>query len=289
MSTQAGPASRTTAPRTSASLETRFAATARSEWIKFRSLRSGPAVLLATAVILPVTAWLLCGYYGRNWATMSPAGRASFDPVFSSLRGIEGAQLFVGALGVITVTGEYTSGLIRGTFIATPQRIQVIAMKAAIFAAVVWAWCTLLSFAAFFIGQPLLSSAAAGGPGKSDTAKHVAIGDPGVLTAVFGGGLYLTLVGLLGFFIGVLLRRTPGALAALFAILLVLPLAVALLGGALGAHLAEFLPGSGGEEIFKLLHGGAYTLGPWPGFAVDAAWVAAAAAAALLLVRRTDA
>jgi ABC-type transport system involved in multi-copper enzyme maturation permease subunit len=242
-------------------------------------VRSGPAVLLATAVILPVTAWLLCAYYRHSWATMSPAGRASFDPVFMSLRGIEGAQLFVGALGVISVTGEYASGLIRGTFIATPQRIQVIAMKATIFAAVVWAWCTLLSFAAFFIGQSLLSS----------PAKHVAIDDPGVLTAVFGGGLYLTAVGLLGLFTGVLLRRTPGALAALFAILLVVPVAIALLPGATSAHLAEFLPGSGGEEIFKLLHAGAYTLGPWQGFAVDAAYVAAAAAAAFLLVRRRDA
>jgi ABC-2 type transport system permease protein len=130
-----------TAPRTSASLETRLRATARSEWIKFRSVRSSPAVLLATAVILPVTAWLLCAYYRNNWATMSPASKASFDPVFISLRGIEGAQLFAGALGVITATGEYTSGLIRSTFIATPQRAQVIAMKAMIFAAVVWAWC----------------------------------------------------------------------------------------------------------------------------------------------------
>jgi hypothetical protein len=268
-----------TAPPASAPLESRLLATARSEWIKFRSVRSSPAVLLAAAVILPVTAWLLCGYYHGSWATMSPASKASFDPVFISLRGVEGAQLFVGALGVITVTGEYSSGLIRGTFIATPQRAQVIALKAVIFAAVVWAWCTLVSFAAFFIGQSLLSS----------PAKHGAIGDPGVLTAVFGGGMYLALVGLLGLFIGVLLRRTPGALAALFGILLVVPVAVRLLGGNISEHLAEFLPDSGGEEIFKLLHGGAYTLGPWQGFAVDAAWVAAAAAAAFLLVRRRDA
>ena len=272
-----------TASRTGASLETRFRATARSEWVKFRSVRSGPAVLLSTAVVLLAGAWLICHGYRDGWATMSPAGRASFDPVFMSLRAIEGAQLFVGALGVITVTGEYTSGLIRGTFIATPQRAQVIALKAVIFAAVVWAWCTLLSFAAFFLGQAALSS----------PAKHVAIGAPGVLTAVFGGGLYLTAVGLLGLFTGVLLRRTTGALAALFGILLVLPEALGLLPGTLSQHLAEFLPDNGGEEIFHLLHGGLhggeYTLGPWPGFAVDAAWVAAAAAAAFVLVRRRDA
>ena len=105
----------------------------------------------------------------------------------------------------------------------------------------------------------------------------------------YSGEAYLTLVGLLGLFIGVLLRRTPAALAMLFGILLVLPVAVGLLGGKISAQLAEFLPDSGGEEIFKLLHGGAYTLGPWQGFAVLAAWVAAAAAAAFQLVRRRDA
>src|SRR5262249_56949331 len=117
-----------------------------------------------------------------------------------------------------------------------------------------------LSFAAFFIGQALLSS----------PAKHVTLGDPGVLTAVFGGGLYLTAIGLLGLFIGVLLRRTPAALAALFGILLVLPVAVGLLGGKVGAQLAEFLPDSGGGGIFKLLHGGASTLRPRHGLAPPA-------------------
>ncbi len=81
------------APRTSTSLETRFRATARSEWIKFRSVPSGPAVLFTTALILLVTAWLLCAYYRHSWATMSPASKASFDPVLISLarygRGME--------------------------------------------------------------------------------------------------------------------------------------------------------------------------------------------------------
>jgi ABC-type transport system involved in multi-copper enzyme maturation permease subunit len=268
-----------TAPRTGASLETRLRATAHGEWIKFRSVRSGPAVLLATAVILPAGAWLVCHGYRDGWATMSPGDKASFDPVYSSLIAILPTQLFVGALGVMTVTGEYASGLIRGTFLATPQRAQVIAMKATIFAAVTWVWCTLLSFAAFFIGQSLLSS----------PATHVAIGDPGVLTAVFGGGLYLTLVGLLGLFIGVLVRRTPAALAALFGLVLVLPVACGMLSGKIGAQLGEFLPGNAGGEIWKLLRGGAYTLGPWQGLGVLAAYVAAAGAGALVLVRRRDA
>jgi ABC-type transport system involved in multi-copper enzyme maturation permease subunit len=279
VSAQAGYDPRAEVPRADVPLRSRFLATARSEWIKFRSVRSSPAVLLATAAILLVGAWLLGAGYRNGWATMSANQRASFDPVFVSMRGIELAQLFVGALGVTSVTGEYSSGLIRGTLIATPQRIQVLAMKALIFAAVVWTWCTVLSFAAFFLGQHLLES----------PATHVAIGDPGVLTAVFGGGLYLTLVGLLGLFLGVLVRRTPAALAALFGILVVLPIALAMLPGRIGALLGEFTPGGAGEEIWKLLHGGSYTLGPWQGFGVLTAYVAGAAAAAFALLRWRDA
>ena len=207
MSAQAG-----TVPRRGIRLDSRLRATARSEWIKFRSVRSGPFALVATALIVVVGAWLL-GASNRGSAAASPASKAAFDPVFTVLQGIELAQLFIGALGVITVTGEYTSGLIRGTFVATPQRAQVLAMKALVFTVVVWACCTAMSFAAFFLGQSVLSP-----------AKHVGIGDPGVLTAVFGAGLYLTLVGLLGMFIGVLVRRTPAALAALFGLLAVLPI-----------------------------------------------------------------
>ena len=177
----------------------------------------------------------------------------------------------------MTVTGEYTSGLIRGTFVATPQRAQVLAMKALVFAVVVWAWCTALAFAAFFLGQSVLSP-----------AKHAGIGDPGVLTAVFGAGLYLTLAGLLGMFIGVLVRRTPAALAALFGLLAVLPIVFIEIPGKITKNLGEYMPDAG-EEAFQLLHRGAYALGPWQGLGVLAAYVAVAAAAAFVLILRRDA
>jgi ABC-type transport system involved in multi-copper enzyme maturation permease subunit len=271
VSAQAG-----TVPRPGISLDSRLRATARSEWIKFRSVRSGPFALVATAVIVVVGAWLL-GANSRGSAAASPAGQAAFDPVFTVLQGIELAQLFVGALGVISVTGEYASGLIRGTFVATPQRAQVLAMKALVFTVVVWACCTAMSFAAFFLGQSVLSP-----------AKHVGIGDPGVLTAVFGAGLYLTLVGLLGMFIGVLVRRTPAALAALFGLLAVLPIVFIEIPGKLTKNLGEYMPDAG-ENAYTLVHSGAYTLGPWQGLGVLAAYVAVAAVAAFALILRRDA
>ncbi len=265
-------------PRAGVSLRIRLRATARSEWIKFRSVRSSPATLLVTALIVLVGAVLVAVGYRNGWSTMSPAEKTSFDPVYTSLSGIELAQLPVGALGVMTVTGEYTSGLIRGTFTATPQRAQVLAIKALIFAVVVWAVCTVLSFGAFFAGQSLLTS----------PARHVAIGDPGVLTAVFGGGLYLALVGLFGLFIGVLLRRTAAALIALFFFLLILPVVTEMVPGRISANLAEFLPSNAGGQIWKLLHAGAYALGPWQGLGVLIGYVAATAVAAFLLIRRRD-
>ena len=117
---------------------------------------------------------------------------------------------------------------------------------------------------------------------------HVGIGDPGVLTAVFGGGPVPTLVGLFGLFIGVLVRRTAAALAVLFGILTVVPLIASMLPGRLSANLAEFLPGGAGEQAWKLLHTGPYTLGPWQGLGVLAAYVAATAAAGVVLLRRRD-
>jgi hypothetical protein len=250
MNARAGSAPQPTAPQPTAPRgasgyaavpwRTRLRATTRSEWIKFRSVRSAPSVLLATAAVLLVGAWLVSAGYRDGWATMSPTDRAAFDPVYQSMRGIELAQLFLGALGVLTVTSEYTSGLIRGTFTATPQRRQVLATKAL------------------------------------------------VLAAVVGGGLYLALVGLLGLFTGALLRRTPAALAALFGVLLVLPVAVGMLPGRVGALLGEFMPSTAGSEVWQLVHTGAYTLGPWQGFGVLAGYVSAAGAAALALIRRRD-
>jgi hypothetical protein len=258
-------------------LDSRLRATATSEWIKFRSVRSGPFALLATALTVVAGAWLLGAGNRSSYLAASPAGKAAFDPVFTVLQGIELAQLFIGTLGVLTVTGEYASGLIRGTFVATPQRAQVLAMKALVFTAVVWACCTAMSFAAFFLGQIALSP-----------ARHVAIGDPGVLTAVFGAGLYLTLVGLLSMFIGVLVRRTPAALGTLFGLLIVLPIAFVEIPGKITKNLSEYLPDAG-EQGFQLLHAGPYALGTWQGLGVLAGYVAVAAVAAFALILRSDA
>jgi hypothetical protein len=256
----------------------RLRATAASEWIKFRSVRSVPAVLIATAIVVVVGGVLVTSGYRSGWSTLSASDQALFDPTFQSLRGVQVAQLFIGTLGVLTVTGEYTSGLIRTTFAATPQRAQVLVVKGLIVGAVAWALCTVASFAAFFAGQALLTA----------PARHASLGDPGVLRAVFGGGVYLLLIGLLGLAIGALLRRTTAAIAGLFVVVLVLPVAVGLVPGDLGAQLNEYLPSTAGMEFWTVVRTGDHTLGAWPGLMVFALYVAAAGVAALVLLRRRD-
>jgi hypothetical protein len=134
-----------------------------------------------------------------------------------------------------------------------------------------------MSLAAFFAGQGALSP-----------ARHAGIGDPGALTAVLGASLYLTLIGLLGLFIGVVVRRTPAALAAIFGLLVIPPIVFSQVPGKISENLGEFMP-EAGERAFHLLQGGAYALGRWQGLGVLAAYVALAAVAAFALILRRDA
>ena len=266
-----------TSARRAAATAVRFRATARSEWIKFRSVRSGPAVLAATALISILGSWLVSAGYRSGWSGMSSGDRAVFDPTYVSIRSIELSQLLVGALGVMTVTGEYSSGLIQATFTATPQRARVIAVQGIVLGSVLLLWCTVLTFAAFFIGQSQLTA----------PVPHASLGDPGVLRAVFGGGLYLMLVALFGLFIGVLIRRTAAALAVLFGVVLVLPVIASMLPSSIGDHIAKFLPSSAGSQVWHVYQD-PQALGPIPGLWVFVLYVAAVAAAALALVRRRD-
>jgi ABC-type transport system involved in multi-copper enzyme maturation permease subunit len=257
---------------------TRLRATVVSEWIKFRSVRSVPAALLATVVVVVVGGLLVTAGFRSGWSTLTADDRATFDPTFQSLRGVELAQLVTGALGVLTVTGEYTSGLVRTTFTATPQRARVLAAKWLILGGVLWAVGTAASFVAFFLGQAVLTA----------PAKHVSLGDPGVLRAVFGGGVYLLLIGLLGVAVGALLRRTAAALAAVLGIVVVLPIATSLVGGDLGDRLNEYLPSTAGMAFWTVVRTGNDTLGAWPGLMVCALYVVAAGVAALVSLRGRD-
>jgi len=250
----------------------------RSEWTKIRSVRSTYwTLLVAAATMIGLSAILSSVYIGR-YSTLSAADRATFNPTSYSLNGILLAQLAVGVLGVLVITGEYSTGTIRATFAAAPQRHSVLAAKAVVFGAVTAVVGLVSSFAAFFVGQAILSS------------KHIEahLSDPGVLRAVAGSGLYVAVLGLLALGIGTLIRHTAGAIASLFGLIFVLPGLVLALPTSWSNAISKYLPSSAGQAIFRTVRDRS-TLSPWAGFALFCAYAAVVLIAAGITLQHRDA
>jgi ABC-type transport system involved in multi-copper enzyme maturation permease subunit len=211
-------------------------------------------------------------------ATQTGSHTGSFDPVSTSLSGVLLAQLAIGVLGVLLVTSEYSTGMIRSTFVAAPQRREVIAAKAAVFGVVAFVVGTVASFIAFFVGQSVLG------------ADGVGLGAPGALRSVIGVGLYLGLLGVFAVGLGTIIRNGAGAIAALLGLILVLPAVLQALPTSLRDSIDKFLPGNAGQAIF---HNGSIkgttSLSPWVGIAVFAVYAAVSLGIGLVLVRRRDA
>lgn len=253
-----------------------LAANVRAEWTKLRSVRSTLWTLLVTIGLAVGFGALIAATQMSSWDRLDTVERARFDPTSFSLSGLFLAQLAVGVLGVLVVTSEYASGQIRATLSATPQRLTVLLSKATTFAAVVLVTGLLASVAAFTVGQAIFASKGLG----------ASLSEPGVLRAVVGGGLYLSAVGLLGLGTGAIVRRTAGGVAALVALLFIVPIVTGFLPGSFQESIGKYLPAQAGMAIFNVMPG-EHSLSPWTGLAVLLAYGAAALAiGGALLVRR---
>jgi ABC-2 type transport system permease protein len=244
-----------------------------SEWSKFWSLRSTPLVIVA-AMLAMAAFGAIIGHNTRNPAGLDPEDVVASGP----LQGYYLGQLLIGSLGVLVVSGEYSSGMVRATFAAVPRRLPVLLAKLFVFAVVVASAMVVAAIAAFFIAQAFLS-------GYRPTYS---LSDADVLRVVIGTGVYLTLIGLLGGAIGWIMRSTPGALVTLFAVILVLPVLLLLFHGAWAQHASAWLPTGAGAAFSTSLHTPG-ELAPWTGLAVMVMWVAAAYALAAVLLHRRDA
>jgi ABC-2 type transport system permease protein len=213
-----------------------------SEATKLRSVRSTVWTLVVAVVATVGIGALITTARVSRWSELSVRERLSLDPTTISLRGVFLAQLAIGVLGVLVISSEYTTGMIRTTFAAVPTRPLVLFAKAATFTVVAFFVSTAACFAAFLIGQSILS------------AKHanVTLSDPGVMRAVIGAGTYLTLVGLLGLGLGTLLRRTAGAIATLFGLVLVLPALTEALPSPWNTDVGKLLPINAGRALFAV-------------------------------------
>ncbi|HEX3539915.1 MAG TPA: hypothetical protein VHT75_05665 [Acidimicrobiales bacterium] len=249
-----------------------------SEWIKLRSLRSTLFSLLAAVVCTVGFGILISALRANDFKQHGFIPGPNFDAAVISLRGIYLAQLAVGVLGVLMITGEYSTGMIRATLAAVPRRLPVLWAKAAVFAVTVFVIMGIASLLAFVSGQAMLHSAGVG----------VGLGSPGAARAVLGGALYLTTVGLLGVGLGFLIRNTAGAIATLFGLLLVLPALAAALPTSLYNDIYKYLPMPAGTQALTTVHDPAF-LGPWAGIGVFCVYAVIAIAAGAVMLRRHDA
>jgi len=217
-----------------------------------------------------------------RWHTMSAADKAGFHPLETSLIGVTIAQLAIGVLGVLVISGEYSTGMIRSTFAAVPKRLPVLWGKASVFGLVTLALSVPATLIAFFAAQAILR-------GHSFSGHDIALSfsDPGVARAVIGGALYLTLIGLFGLGLGAILRNTAGGISAFAGVLFVLPPLMNVLPSGWNNAISPYLPSTAGQAIMAINHP-AHTLAPWTGLGLFAAYTAITIAAAALLLRRRD-
>jgi ABC-2 type transport system permease protein len=245
----------------------------RSEWIKFRSLRSSWA-MLGAAVLGMLLISLVVAYNTRHLTRGQDANDLASS---ATLQGYYLGQLLIGALGVLFVSSEFSTGMIRSTFAAVPKRVPVLWAKLAVFFTVAAAAMIPTSVISFLVSQAVIGHYRTG----------FSLSDPGVWRIVLGTGLYLTLVGVIGGMIGWIVRSTPGSLVTYFGLMLVLPIFGELFGSA-GKHVAQFLPSQAGAAFITTVPESPH-LGAGAGLLVLLAWVAAGIALAVISLRRRDA
>ena len=252
----------------------------KSEWIKLRSLRSTWFSLAATVLIVDGIGTLFSALHAHRMETgAGPNVQFKFDAVEVSLRGIYLGQLAIGVLGVLVITGEYGTGMIRSSLAAVPHRRPVLVAKAAVFAIVTFVISLPTTFLGFELGQLAQRS----------THAQADLGTPGALRAILGASVFLTLIGLLAVGIGFIIRNTAGALATLFGVVLVAPLLTNALPEPYSTDVAKFLPLNIGTRVVQTSEYDTTALAPWVGIGVLALYALAALVAGAVVLSRRDA
>jgi len=252
-----------------------FADILRSELCKLRTVRSTYWTLFAAVTFNLALAALLAIFIPGQ---LSAHDKATFDSTRVSLGGIHLSQIAFGVLGVLVITSEYTTGMIRATLSAVPQRRLMLATKVIAFTVTALIVGTFSSFAAYFVFQACLS----------ENSLRSSISDPGVLRALIGGGLFLTVLGLLGLGLGAIIRASAGSIAAVFGLLFVPEILVQLLPTSWKSTIGPYVPMHAGSAIFSV-RPEADALGPWTGFGVFCLYAAVALALGFVLINRRDA
>ncbi|HEY7323191.1 MAG TPA: ABC transporter permease subunit [Streptosporangiaceae bacterium] len=255
-----------------------------SEWTKIRSVRSTTWTIIAFVIVTIGFAALITWVTEANWTGPRAAERnaqAIADPT-AIIFGVAVylGQLTLSVLGVLVITTEYSTGVIRASLLAVPKRVPMLLAKIVVFAIMVGILAEIVAFGSFFVGSAILHS-----------RVSVSLSDPGILRATIGAGLYLTAFGLFAMGLGTLIRHTAGAISVAVGVAFVLPIISGLLPDtAFWNHLVGYLPVQAGGLIFLVHETSSQTvLSPWEGFGVLCAWAALLLGIGAYLLQRRDA
>jgi len=254
-----------------------------AEWTKIRSVRSTiwslAIFVVATIGLTALFCWLTVHAIQTGRAPRRSADLLA-DPVSFILQtGIGFGQLAICVLGALTMTTEYSTGVIRASLLAVPKRLPVLAAKCAVFAGLIFVVGEIVSFCTFFVGSALVHP-----------EVDVTLSQSGVTRAVVGAGLYLTVLGLFALAIGSLIRHSAGAIAAVIGLVLVVgPLLGLLDSYDWGKHVHDWFPTVAGGYITRVQQQPDQVLTPWQGFAVFCLWTALLLAGGAYLLKRRDA
>ena len=247
-----------------------------SEWTKLRSVRSTRYILAAAVIISIGLAALYSSVIVTHWLHMRAGEKAGFNPLDAGMVGVNVAQLAIGVLGVLVISAEYSTGMIRSSFSAVPKRLPVLWAKAGTFGLVTLVLMVPTAVVAFFVSQSILSG------------QHIqiAFSHPGVARAVIGAALYLTVLGVFALSLGAITRNTAAGIGSFAGILFVLPGLMHLLPSTWESAISPYLPSTAGQQVMAMVKD-PNMLSPWVGFALFCGYtVVLLGIAAVLLVRR---
>jgi ABC-2 type transport system permease protein len=259
-----------------------FGRVMRSEWTKIRSVRSTLWSLLAFVVVAIGFSTLISIVIAHDWN--SPGNHPNHAPLINDPTsvifgaGIGLGQLAICVLGVMVMTSEYTTGMIRSSLLAVPHRLQMLAAKGIVFALLDVVVSAITVFVVFFLTTAIL---------HKDIVINLS--QPGMVRAVIGAILYLTVLGLFSLAVGGLIRHTAGAIATVIALVIVVPPLISLIPGTIANHIHGYLPTVAGQLVAQTREQSGDVLSGWQGFGVFCAWTAILLAGCAVLLARRDA
>jgi ABC-2 type transport system permease protein len=250
---------------------------ARSEWTKIRSVRS-TRWSLAVAVVLTIGLPLLIATVtASQWNGLSPSEQADRHPLDIATVGVYLSQLAIAVLAVLTITAEYSTGMIRASFTAVPKRLPVLWGKLGVFSLLTFVLALPSMLVTFWATQAIL---------HAQPTLQVSLSDRAVARTVVGAAVFLVLIGIFALALGAIVRNTAAGISLFVAIFFVIPPLLNILPSSWYDKIVPYMPDSTASAVFQLTHD-SHQLAPAPGALLFLGYCAVVIAiAAVLLVRR---